>query len=209
MSKRKTNVSTKTLEMALTAILSALILIFTFLKIGFIPIGPLAFTINILPVAIGSVLLGWKVGLILGGIFGVASFLTCFGMDVLGTTLFGVNPYFCAVMCIVPRLICGFLPAFIYKAFNSKEKLNKISVPVGCASAALLNTILFLSAMWLFYGSNFRTDPSILGTTTSFKSFLVIMTGNSCINAIVEIAVCLVAGTAVVKALQSVLKKTN
>ena len=199
MSKRKTQVSKKTLEMALTAILSALILLMTFCGIGYIPlVYPLKLTLLTLPVAVGSVLMGYKVGLILGGVFGISSFITCFGMDPFGSTLLGINPFLCAVMCIVPRLLCGMLPALIYKAISIKDTKGFVSIPVAATATALLNTLFFLTFLWVFFVN--KTD--LIGK--NFFSFFIASAG---INALLEAAVCLVAGTAIVKALQSFMKK--
>lgn len=208
MSKGKTNVSKKTLEMALMALLSALIIIMTVCGIGYIPINPvLKLTFNVLPVAVGSVLMGWKMGLILGGVFGVSSFITCFGMDVVGGILLSANPFLCAVMCIVPRLLCGALPSLIYKAISIKDKKGFISVPVATMSAALINTLLFLTTMWVFFSAEFLTNESLIELVGSINNVIVLFVTFAGINALLEAAVCLVAGAAIVKALQSFMKK--
>lgn len=195
----KTLISKNTLEMALTAILSALILLMTFCGIGYIPlVYPLKLTLLTLPVAVGSVLLGWKIGLVLGGVFGISSFITCFGMDPFGATLLGINPVLCAIMCIVPRLLCGVLPAFIYEGISLKDKKGFVAIPVATTATALLNTLFFLTFLWVFFVN--KTD--LIGK--NFFSFFIASAG---INALLEAAVCLVAGSAITKALQSFMKR--
>ena len=61
------------------AILVAIMLIFAYTPLGYLKAGPIEITFMVLPVAIGAIILGPAVGAILGGIFGVTSFIQCFG----------------------------------------------------------------------------------------------------------------------------------
>lgn len=196
---RKTN-RESIVDMTLTAVLAALIILMTFTGIGYIPINPmLTLTLHTLPVAVGSVVLGVKAGLILGGVFGISSFITCFGMDALGVALMGINPVLTAIMCIVPRLLCGVLPALIYK-WIGENKL--ISISVAATSTAVLNTVLFLSFMWMFFGKHLT---EIAGTVIdSIVTLFVLFAG---VNALVEAGICLIVGTAICKALIKVKSK--
>ncbi|MGN0453367.1 MAG: ECF transporter S component [Ruminococcus sp.] len=210
MTKKRTTVNPKTQEMVLTAILAALILLMTFCGIGYIPLNPvLKLTLHTLPVAVGSVLLGWKAGLILGGVFGLSSFITCFGMDALGSVLLGINPVFTFLFCVVPRLLCGVLPALIFKAISIKDKKGFVAIPVACTSTAIINTVLFLSMLWMFFSNEFMTNPTItemVGVIDSLFALFVLFAG---VNAILEAGVCLVAGTAIVKVLQTLSKRIS
>lgn len=87
----KSKFSTKYLvEMAL---LVAIILLMAFTPIGYIKTAGLEITLIVIPVAVGAVTLGPAAGAILGGVFGITSFIQCFGMSAFGTLLLGVNPY--------------------------------------------------------------------------------------------------------------------
>ena len=74
------------------ALLAAIVLVLAYTPLGYIHIGPLAITPIMIPVTVGAILLGPTEGAILGGIFGLTSFSTCFGSDMFGTTLMGINP---------------------------------------------------------------------------------------------------------------------
>ena len=59
----------------LAAVLSALIVVLSFLPIkAFVEI-----TLTIIPISIGIIIGGYKMGLILGTIFGLISYVQCFG----------------------------------------------------------------------------------------------------------------------------------
>lgn len=87
----KNKFSTKYLvEMAL---LVAIILLMAFTPIGYIKTAGLEITLIVVPVAVGAVTLGPTAGAILGGVFGITSFIQCFGMSQFGALLLGINPF--------------------------------------------------------------------------------------------------------------------
>ncbi len=197
MSTRKSTVNPLVVEMTMTAILAALIILMTFTPIGYIPIGPVKMTLLTLPVMVGSVVLGTRSGLILGSVFGLTSFYTCFGMDFVGMGLLSINPFLTFVMCFVPRVLCGYLPALIYKAISkSGTKRTMLAIPVAGASVAIINTVLFLGSMWLFFGENL-SDVVGVAINNIFALF-ALFAGT---NGLIEIAVNIVVGTAICKPL--------
>lgn len=199
--RRKSTINPLVVEMTMTAVLAALIILMTFTPIGYIPLGPVKMTLVTLPVAIGSIVLGKRSGLILGGVFGFTSFYTCFGMDALGNILLGVNPFYTFLMCVVPRLLCGFLPALIYDAISKKgTRRTMLAIPLSGASVAIINTVLFLGSMWLFFAENIS---ELVGVQSIFGLFAA-FAGT---NGLIEIAVNIVVGTAICKPLTLVKKR--
>lgn len=197
-------------KMVFTAILCALILLMTFTGIGYIPIGPIKLTLNVLPVALGAVVLGPMYGAVLGTVFGLSSFFTCFGMDAFGTVLMGINPFFLFIMCVVPRIICGWLPAVIFKALSKHDKTKVFASALSCALTAGLNTVGFLSLLWVLFAPELASNPQVLEvlggmSINSIATLFVVFAG---VNAIVEVITNLVLGTAISKALFSVMKKS-
>ena len=63
------------------ALLVAIILIMAFTPIGYIKTAGLEIALLVVPVAVGAVVLGPKGGAILGAVFGITSFIQCFGMS--------------------------------------------------------------------------------------------------------------------------------
>ena len=103
-------------QLTLLAMLVAVLLLMAFTPLGYLNIGLLAITFNVIPVAIGAIALGPAGGLIAGSVFGLTSFLQCIGiggLSPLGSTLFSINPFFHdrAVLC-PPH--AGRLPARLY-----------------------------------------------------------------------------------------------
>lgn len=216
--KKSANQFGRTQTLVITSLLAALIMIMTFTGIGYIPIGPLKLTFLVLPVAIGSIILGPKIGLLLGTIFGLSSFITCFGLDAFGAVLLSINPLYTFLTCVVPRMLCGFLPGLIYRglAANNKflakhDKQDIVATSIASVSTALINTLFFLGFMWLLFAEDFLNNEEVievLGGTVigSFKTLIVAFAG---INAIIESATALILGTAIIKALRYCLKRLS
>lgn len=199
----KNKFSTKYLvEMAL---LVAIILLMAFTPIGYIKTAGLEITLIVVPVAVGAVTLGPTAGAILGGVFGITSFIQCFGMSTFGVALFSVSPLRTAIVCIVPRILMGWLTALIFKAVASKDKTSFVQYLVASISGPILNTVLFTSTLLLL----FSDAPIILqlketfGATNVF-AFAAAFVG---INGLIEAATCSVLGTALCKALSVAMKK--
>lgn len=203
MSTRRSTINPWVVEMTMTAILAALIILMTFTPIGYIPIGPVKMTLITLPVAVGSIVLGERSGLILGGVFGLTSFYTCFGMDFVGMGLLSINPFLTFVMCVVPRVLCGYLPAVIYKAISkSGTKRTMVAIPVAGASVAIINTVLFLCSMWLFFGNSLSEVVGV--AIDNIFALFALFAGT---NGLIEIAVNIVVGTAICKPLITAKKR--
>ena len=67
----------------------AILLLMAYTPLGYLNIGPLAITFNIIPVAISAITMGPVGGAIAGAVFGLTSFGQCIGIG--GTSLMGVT----------------------------------------------------------------------------------------------------------------------
>ena len=130
------NNHSKTLRLTRLALLAAIVLVLAYTPLGYIHIGPLAITPIMIPVTVGAILLGPTEGAILGGIFGLTSFSTCFGSDAFGTTLMTINPVFTFLTCVPTRVLAGWLPAVIFKALYRKEQPLRANAAFGAAALA-------------------------------------------------------------------------
>ena len=186
-------------RMVQLALLSAIILVMAFTPLGYLKIGVLSITFITIPVVVGAILLGPGAGAFLGGVFGLTSFVQCFGMDEFGTTLFGINPVFTFIMCVVARILMGFLTGLIFQALYKVDKTQIWCFAAASLSGAVLNTALFMGCLVLFFGrSDYILNMQSTMGVSSVMGFLVVMVG---LNGILEAAVCLVAGGAIAKAL--------
>ena len=138
------NKNFKPKDLTLMGLLTAVLLVMSFTPVGFLTIGPLAITLNMIPVAIGAVALGPKGGAILGAVFGITSFLQCIGIggtSPMGVILFEINPVLAFVQRFLPRLIMGVLTAYIYKLVKKAMGAGVASYASGFFAAFLNNRI--------------------------------------------------------------------
>lgn len=74
----------KTRKLVQMAILIAVMLILAFTPLGYLKVGAIEITFMTIPVVVGAIILGPTAGAVLGGVFGLTSFIQCFGMSAFG-----------------------------------------------------------------------------------------------------------------------------
>ena len=188
----------KALHITQNAILAAIIVLMAFTPIGYLQIGVVKMTFIMIPVAVGAITLGEKSGAFLGLVFGITSFAQCFGLDVFGTTLLGINPVYTLIMCIAPRVLMGYLCGASYKLIARKKK--KFALVFASFLAPVLNTVFFMSLLLLFFGES----DYIMGIRNGAElwPFLVAFVG---LNGVMEI----VTTTIIAPPVASVIKKAT
>ena len=189
-----------TRQMVTTAMLCAILLIMSYTPLGYLNVGPLAISFNMIPVAIGAIALDPVGGMILGGLFGITSFLQCLGIggtSAMGVILFEINPFFAFVQRFVPRLLAGLLSALVYKGAKKITNTTFACFATGF-SAALLNTVLFMSALVLLFGNTDYVQGLMNG-----RNVIVFICDFVGVNAVVE----MVASSVVVGVVGKVLAK--
>lgn len=186
-------------ELTLLGLLTAILLVMSFTPLGYLNIGPLAITLNMIPVAIAAVALGPTGGAITGAVFGITSFLQCLGIggtSAMGVILFEINPLFAFIQRFVPRVLTGLLAGYIYSGVKKISNSTAAGFVSGF-SAAFLNTLLFMSALILLFGNTEYVQELMGG-----KNILLFICTFVGVNAIFEmIASTLVTGI-VCKALE-------
>ncbi len=184
-----------TLRLTQTAILVALTAILTFFSLK---IGMLEITLAIVPVTVGAVILGVRTGAILGSVFGVCSYIMCFGMSPFGAALLALDPFCTFLVCVPTRVLAGVLAAVIFRVIdNGGEKAKRKIVAVYGAgiAGAVLNTVFFMATLIALF---LHTDllQGICATDGTLASLLALVASLAGVNAIVEaIAGCLLSGT--------------
>lgn len=185
-------------ELTLMGLLTAVLLVMSFTPLGYLTIGPLAITFNMIPVAIGAIALGPKGGVILGAVFGITSFLQCIGIggsSPMGVILFGINPILAFLQRFLPRFLMGLLTAYIYK-FAKKFAGSAASFVAGFF-AAFLNTVLFMSLLVLLFGNTEYMTELMNG-----KNVIVFICTFVGVNAVFEMLASTVLTGIIVKALE-------
>ncbi len=194
----KTNEFFNPKRLVILGLMTALVIIFSFTPIGSIPIGPLVITLNIIPVAIAAVTCGPIGGAIIGGVFGLFSFLQCLGIGIpsgMGQILLEINPFLAFAQRFFPRLLDGFIVGYIFQLLNKKTNITVTCGITGFCSA-FFNTLLFMSTLILFFGN---TDyvQKLQGGKNVFL-FVITFVG---VNALVEMITATIITAAVGTAL--------
>ena len=192
---------TKTLMLTQNAVLASIVVLMAFTPIGYLRIGAVEMTFIMIPVAVGAITLGEKSGAFLGLVFGVSSFIQCFGMSPFGAALLQINPIFTFIMCIVPRVLMGYLCGAIYKLLAKAKK--GIAVIIASFSAPVINTILFIASLMIFFG---KTD-FIMGMragTENLMAFLIAFVG---LNGVMEIVTTTLIAPPVALAVEKAVRK--
>ena len=188
-----------TRHFVLLALLVAILIVLAYVNIPQ-PAG-LSITFNMIPVAIAAIAIGPMGGAIIGGAFGLISFLQCFGIcgfSGMGAALAAINPFLAFVQRFFPRLLDGLLLGYIHRFVS-----RRANVYAGCAvtgfMAAFLNTLFFMTSLVWIFGSTEYMQNSMAGR--GMLTYIVAAVG---VNGIVEMLVSTVitgaVGSAVHKA---------
>lgn len=112
-----------TTQLAILGLMTAILLIMAYTPLGYLNIGPLAISFNVIPVAICAIVLGPMGGAIAGAIFGLTSFGQCLGIggvSAMGAMLLSINPFLAFIQRFIPRLFDGICLGYIYKAMRKR-----------------------------------------------------------------------------------------
>jgi uncharacterized membrane protein len=171
-----------------------------FTPLGYLKFGAISITFLSIPVVIGAIIIGPACGAVLGTVFGATSFIQCFGMDLFGTTLLQINPVLTFILCMIPRILMGLFVGLIFRGLSKFDRTKLISFAVASLSGAVINTVLFVGALIWFFGAS----DYLRGFGDNIMEILAVLIT---FNAVIEAAVCMIAGTAITKALSKANRK--
>lgn len=199
--KRKWNVQT----MATLSLLLAIIIIMAFTPLGYIqtPWG-IKITLIVVPVAIGTITMGPMAGTFLGLVFGLTSFVNSFS-DPLGMMFLQVNPIGAFLCCVLPRMLVGFIPGWLYQKLQNTRLSANFVISLCCFLTPILNTFFYILFHWLiFHDTWVQLSMDLFQNQARGIHLLALMFGMVSVNGIVEAIACLLIGTMVCKALQKI-----
>ncbi|MBQ4451140.1 MAG: ECF transporter S component [Clostridia bacterium] len=180
-----------TRELVLLSVLIALIIFLCFItSVVPMPSG-LNITFSLIPLALAAIALGPVGGAIAGGVFGLVSFLQCFGLigtSGMGVALFNEARTFKTVALlfvqrVFPRLIDGVALAYVFRAVRKHAPIS-LAFSVTGVCAALINTLLFMAALVWLFGSYEYMQGKVAG-----RAFFVYLVASVGINGLVELVV--------------------
>lgn len=191
-----------TKQLTLLGLLTGVLLLMAYTPLGYLNIGPLAITFNVIPVALAAITLGPVGGAAMGAVFGITSFLQCIGIggtSAMGAALFSINPFLAFIQRFVPRLLDGFLLGYIFQ-FVKKISNVHVSCLVTGFFSAFLNTLFFMTALVLLFGNTSYMQEMIGG-----QNIILFICSFVGINAVCE----MIASTILTGAIGSALYKAG
>lgn len=202
---RKT-LNQKIIFMTELAMLLALVIVLQIFG-GLIKFGPFSLSLVLIPVVIGSVVLGPVGGAVLGFAFGLIVVIQCaMGIDAGGFMLWEINPFLTALICLVKGTVAGLVPGAIYKVINPNSELNQkhaIGAVIAAMSAPVVNTGVFLIGLSVFFN----------GTLTEWAGgmniLLYIVTGLVGINFVIELGINIIVSPAIATVIKAVSKNVK
>ena len=196
------------------SLLAAVELVMAYTPLGYFRTPGLEISFLMVPVTLGAILLGPGAGAVLGAVFGLTSFGTCFGSSPFGAVLLGINPFFTFLVCVVARILAGWLAGLLFRAlFRSKESAGEKThakqpvFPFAAAALAgpVLNTLFFMTGLVVFF---YNTDyiqqiAAGMGAANPFM-FVVLFVG---LQGLIEAAAGFFIGTVLGKAVYAYLHR--
>lgn len=185
-------------QLTIAGLLTAVTVFLGVTGYGFIPLGFINATILHVPTIIAALTGGRRVGMTVGFMFGVFSFVQTLRAPAM-LMLFAVQTsiVYDAAICIVPRVLLGLI-AYEVNELAEKRGLSLYTrTALTAVIATVCHTVLFLGMYTLLVGSAFAEAQQI-----PFTNVINLMIGITLTNGIPEAIVCGLIVTPVVTALR-------
>ncbi|MBO0413306.1 ECF transporter S component [Enterococcus hulanensis] len=179
----------------LTAMFLAIMIILAVTPLGFIPIGPINATTMHIPVIIASIVLGPRIGAGLGAVFGVISLaratviitpMSFVFSPFIANPLTNQGDWRAVIVAIIPRILIGVVPYFVYKGLHRlmKEKARPVSLFIAGVAGSLTNTILVMNLIFFFFKDSYANVLQVTADAV-YGVILGIIFGSGLVEAIV------------------------
>lgn len=145
-----------TKQLTVLGLMIAVLVLMSYTPLGYLNIGPLAITFNMIPVAIAAIACGPLGGAVLGAVFGLTSFGQCIGIGVvsaMGATLFSISPVLAFIQRFVPRFLDGWLLGYLFRWLRKATKNTTLAGYITGFLSAFLNTVFFMVALVVLFGN--------------------------------------------------------
>lgn len=145
-----------TKQLTVLGLMIAVLVLMSYTPLGYLNIGPLAITFNMIPVAIAAIACGPLGGAVLGAVFGLTSFGQCIGIggvSAMGATLFSISPVLAFIQRFVPRFLDGWLLGYLFRWLCKATKNTTLAGYITGFLSAFLNTVFFMVALVVLFGN--------------------------------------------------------
>ncbi|MCY1714730.1 ECF transporter S component [Caproiciproducens galactitolivorans] len=203
------NRKTGTNRLVLTALFCAIILLLNFTPIGYIQLPLIKATIIHVPVIIGSILLGPKIGAGLGFVFGLTSlYNNTFAPTLLSFAFSPLIPvpgtaggsWAALFIAFLPRILVGVVPYYFYVFLNKalKGRYNVLSLALSGLIGSLTNTILVMNLIYFVFRDAYG-EVKHIAVDMVYKAVLAVIFSNGVPEAIVAAVLTAVVCRALMK----------
>lgn len=199
-------------EFTLTAIFLSIILLFAFTPIGFIHLGVIKATLIHIPIIIASIILGPRIGALLGLVFGftsiavntispsLLSFAFSPAIPVIGTSQ---GSFWALFIALVPRVIIGFIPYFIFKAFRKamekKASVQKPALFITGLLSTFIHTFLVMGSITFIFQDAYAEAINAASTSAIYTAVLTVFLTNGLVEALLAGLVTMAVAPALLK----------
>ena len=162
----------KTHKLVLTSIFAAIIIALALTPFGIIRLPIVNATTIHIPVILGSLILGPKIGAGLGFMFGLTSLFV--NSTTPGLISFVFSPLIpvigtdsgsplALIVCFVPRILVGVVPWFVYKGLSMflNDKFDPVKLVIAGVLGSMTNTLLVLHFIFIFFRNSFAQAQGI------------------------------------------------
>lgn len=203
----------KTRQIAIMGMFAAIIFLLAFTPIGYIQLPFIKATVIHIPVIIGSILLGYKYGAVLGFLFGLTSLMNNTMTPALSSFAFSPliplpgtqrGSLWALVVCFVPRILVGVTPYFAYFGLVkiAGKKLKAVWMAVAGVIGSLTNTLLVMHFIFFIFKDAYAEVRNVAA-----EAVYGVILGIIAANGIPEAIVAGILTAAVCGAMQAVMGK--
>ncbi len=182
------NKTNQTKKMVLSALLTAVVIIFQL--IGGIPVGPCNLAISLIPIVIGAVICSPLVGAWLGFVCGATILISGQATLFVGFSLVGA-----IVTTLVKGVLCGYLSGLVYKVLKNKNRT--IAAVTAAITCPVVNTGVFFIGCLIFFVNGLAEMAGTSGIDSKFIYFM--FTGLAGVNFLLEFFTNLILSPIIVK----------
>ncbi len=170
-------------ELTISGLLAGITIFLGLTGYGFIPLVVMNATILHIPTIIGSIVAGPKVGMLVGFLFGLFSFIqTLRAPGLMMQFALQYSVIADAFICIVPRVCIGLAAYALYKYVPGNAHLR---AGISAIGGAITNTILFLGSFYFLVGAPYAEAQGISVEAVGL-TILGIVTANGIPEALVS-----------------------
>lgn len=190
-------------QKVLLCILISIEAIFCFTPLGSMPIGPIVATLSMIPVIITTLVFGLKLGIVMGGMFGLFSFLVWTFIPPNPAIAFLFTPFYDSlsyrgnfgsiIVCFVPRILIAVFSHYVYKFSVNIDKQK--SMIIASFIGSFVNTVFVLLFILLFFNMQYEEVTS----NSIFRVMIITIFTNGLIEAIISSVLCPIVSQRLIK----------